>query len=129
MTTRTHVFVVIAALVAIVLILRLVATRQLKSKYALLWLIVAVSLLPLAAFPGLLNRGADWTGIAYTPTLFLLMALALLGALVGHLTWEVSRLEQRVRTLAEEVALIRNAQADTTRSGVLSEGTETEEPT
>jgi hypothetical protein len=129
MTTRTHVFVVIAALVAVVLILRLVATRQLKSKYALLWLIVAFALLPLAAFPGLLNELADWTGIAYTPTLFLLMALALLAALIGHLTWEVSRLEQRARTLAEEIALIRNAQAEAARSVAHPDGPESDEAT
>src|SRR5215211_7654593 len=107
MSTRTHVFIVVIALVAVALVLRLVATRQLRSKYALLWLVVAVALMVVAAFPGLLDELADLAGVAYAPTLFLLMALGLLGLLVAHLTWEVSRLEIRLRALAEDNALLR----------------------
>jgi hypothetical protein len=107
MSTRTHVFIVVIALVAVALVLRLVATRQLRSKYALLWLVVAFALMVVAAFPGLLDELADLAGVAYAPTLFLLMALGLLGLLVAHLTWEVSRLEIRLRALAEDNALLR----------------------
>lgn len=107
MSTRTHVFIVVVAVVAALLVLRLVATRQLRSKYALLWLGVAVALVLVAAFPGVLEELADVTGVDYAPTLFLLLALGLLGFLVGHLTWEVSRLEMRLRSLAEDNALLR----------------------
>ena len=107
MTTRTHVVLVIIAVGALVLILRLVGSRQLRSKYALLCLVIALALLPLAAFPGALDEVADWVGIKYAPTAFLLFALGLLGAVVVHVTWELSRLEMRTRTLAEDVALLR----------------------
>lgn len=107
MSTRTHVFIVVVAVVAALLVLRLVATRQLRSKYALLWLGVAVAMIVVAAFPGLLDELAEFMGVDYAPTLFLLMALGLLGFLVGHLTWEVSRLEMRLRSLAEDNALLR----------------------
>ena len=107
MSTRTHVFIVVVAVVAALLVLRLVATRQLRSKYALLWLGVAIAMIVVAAFPGLLDELADLTGVDYAPTLFLLLALGVLAFLVGHLTWEVSRLEMRLRTLAEDNALLR----------------------
>jgi len=104
---RTHVFIIVVAVVAALLVLRLVATRQLRSKYALLWLGVAVAMIVVAAFPGLLDELADIMGVDYAPTLFLLLALGVLAFLVGHLTWEVSRLEMRLRTLAEDNALLR----------------------
>jgi len=106
-STRTHVFIVVVAVVAALLVLRLVATRQLRSKYALLWLGIAMAMIVVAAFPGLLDELADLAGVEYAPTLFLLLAVGLLALLIGHLTWEVSRLEMRLRTLAEDNALLR----------------------
>lgn len=108
MSTRTHVLIVLVAVAIAVIVLRLVATRQLRSKYALVWLFVALALIPVAAVPSVLEELADLVGISYAPTIFLVLAIGLLGALVGHLTWEVSRLEMRIRTLAEDQALLRN---------------------
>jgi len=114
-STRTHVFIVVVAVVAALLVLRLVATRQLRSKYALLWLGVAVAMIVVAAFPGLLDELADVMGVDYAPTLFLLLAVGLLAFLIGHLTWEVSRLEMRLRSLAEDNALLRTSLDERTR--------------
>jgi hypothetical protein len=122
MSTRTHLFIVAVAVVAMVLVLRLVASRQLRSKYALLWLTIATGLVIVAAFPGLLDELADLTGIDYAPTLFLLLAVGVLGLLVAHLTWEVSRLEMRIRTLAEDHALLRAALDDRAAPAAPPEG-------
>jgi hypothetical protein len=109
MSTRAHVIIVIIAIGAFVFILRLVGMRQLRSKYALLWLVIGAALLPLALFPGVLDQFADWLGVNDASSAFLLLALGFLGAVVVHVTWELSRLETRTRTLAEDVALLRSA--------------------
>src|SRR5262249_51139144 len=44
-STRAHVIIVIIAVVAFAFILRLVSMRQLRSKYALLWLVIGFALL------------------------------------------------------------------------------------
>ena len=46
-------------------------------------------------------------GIKYEPATFFLAAIAFLFVIVVHFSWELSRLEDRTRTLAEEVALLR----------------------
>ena len=107
MSTSAHVLVVVLALAATLFIVRLVALRQLRSKYALLWLSIAVVMLPLAAVPSLLDDIAHWLGFSYAPALFFLLAIGFLFAVVVHFSWELSRLEGRVRTLAEEVAIER----------------------
>jgi hypothetical protein len=43
----------------------------------------------------------------YSPTIFLLLAVGFLFLVVVHYSWELSRLENRTRTLAEELALLR----------------------
>jgi hypothetical protein len=68
-------------------------------------------LLPLAAVPGVLNTVSEWLGVFYSPTIFLLLAVGFLFVVVVHYSWELSRLENRTRTLAEELALLR-AQLD-----------------
>ncbi len=112
MTTRAHVIVAVVAVATMVFILRLVGRRQLRSKYALLWLGTGVLMLPLAAFPGSLETVSDWVGVSYAPTTFLLGAIGFLLVVVIHLSWEVSRLETRLRAVAEDLALLRTDAED-----------------
>jgi hypothetical protein len=117
---RAHVLIIVATLLTAWFILRLVRARQLRSKYALLWLVIGLALLPLAAVPGLLNTVSEWLGVFYSPTIFLLFAVAFLFLVVVHYSWELSRLENRTRTLAEELALLR-AELDDRVGGSVSE--------
>jgi hypothetical protein len=104
---QAHVLIIVATVVTALIILRLVRARQLRSKYALLWAAVGVMLLALAAFPGVLNTASDWLDVSYSPTIFLLLAVGFLFLIVIHFSWELSRLENRTRTLAEEIALLK----------------------
>jgi hypothetical protein len=104
---QAHVLIIIATLVIAWFILRLVRARQLRSKYALLWLVIGVLMLSLAAVPGVLNTVSGWLGVAYSPAIFLLLAVGFLFLVVVHYSWELSRLENQTRTLAEELALLR----------------------
>lgn len=104
---QAHVLIIIATIATALIIFRLVRARQLRSKYALLWAAVGVTLLALAAFPGVLNTVSDWLDVSYSPTIFLLLAVGFLFLIVIHFSWELSRLENRTRTLAEEIALLK----------------------
>lgn len=112
MSTRAHVFVAVVTLAVLVFILRLVRRHSLRSKYSLLWLTVGLALAVVAAFPGLLDSASRAVGIYYPPATFLLMAVGFLFLIVVHFSWELSRSEERVRTLAEELALLRSTQED-----------------
>lgn len=80
--------------------------RQLREKYAILWIVVALGVIPLAIFPGVLDGVADLLHISGA-SLVLFLGLILLLLICLHLSWEVSQLEEETRSLAEEVALIR----------------------
>jgi hypothetical protein len=107
LSDQAHAVIIVATVVAALFIFRLVRARQLRSKYALLWLVIGLLLLPLAAVPGVLNTVSEWLGVSYSPAIFLLFAVGFLFLVVVHYSWELSRLENRTRTLAEELALLR----------------------
>ena len=88
-------------------ILRLVRRRELRGKYALLWVGVALVLGAFAMVPDVLVPISDWVGINYEPATFFLAAFAFLFIVIVQFSWELSRLEERSRTLAEELALLR----------------------
>jgi len=97
--------------VAVVLlgtILELVRRRKLREKYAVIWVATGVTILPLAAFPRVLDGVALSLGILSGTSLVLFLAVAFLLLLAMHLSWELSQLEEETRTLCEEIALIRS---------------------
>jgi len=107
MSTAAHVLVIVLAAAVIAFIVVLVRSRNLRAKYSVLWFSIGLALAVLAVFPGLLSEVSDLFGIAYAPATFILLALSFLLVLVLHFSWELSRLEDRTRALAEEYALLR----------------------
>lgn len=121
MTTRAHVLLVLITVGTLGFVLHLLRSGRLRAKFAMLWTSVGVALVILAAFPGLLDWTAARVGIFYPPAVFLLAATAFLFVLCVHFSFELSRLEERTRVLAEEVALLRQDVArrgDTTVEGL-----------
>ena len=107
MTTEAHIFVAVLAFLALAFVLRLLRRGRLSGKYALLWTVTGVGLLVLAIWPGLLTTVSDWVGVFSPPNLLMVVALGFLLLVVVQFSWELSRLEDRTRTLAEELALLK----------------------
>jgi len=107
MSPQAHILVAAVIVLTVLFIYRLVSQRVLKSKYALLWSALAIGLLPLAAFPGVLVPISRFVGIQYEPATILFAAVVFLFATSVHLSYEVSRLEARTQDLAEDLALFR----------------------
>lgn len=107
MSTMVQVAITLATVAITAWVLQLVGRRQLRSKYALLWLLVTLPLVPLSIFPVLVNRTAEELGVGYQPALVFSLSLLLLLGISIYLSWELSRLEARTRVLGEEVAILR----------------------
>lgn len=107
MSGRAHLFVLAVSVCSIGFILRLVRHRRLRAKYSILWLSIGLVLVGISASPALLDRLSLVLGISYGPTTFFLGAITLLFLVVIHFSWELSRLEERSRALAEEMAILR----------------------
>lgn len=98
--------IALAALV-LVLIISLLLRRQLREKYATLWILTGLVILLLAIFPGLLIGLSKALGVQVPSNLIFALALVLLIGVALHLSWELSRAEDEVRRVAEDVAILR----------------------
>ncbi|PFG32533.1 DUF2304 domain-containing protein [Sanguibacter antarcticus] len=98
----------LACCIGLVFFLVVLLRRQrMREKYALMWIVVSVTVCILGAFPGVVGDIARTVGVE-TPSnlLFALALLVLLGVSI-QLSVEITELEEESRTLTEEVALLR----------------------
>jgi hypothetical protein len=107
LSPRAHILVLIAVFVGAFFLLRLLNRRQMRGKYTLLWMFVGLAVLVLALFPSLLDRVSRWFRIYYAPTTLFLAAIGFLLLVCIYFSYELSRLEERTRVLAEELAILR----------------------
>lgn len=105
MTGTARVFVAVLTAGTLLFLLGLVRRQRLRAKYTLLWLVTGVGMVVLTAVPGLLDAVSRRLGISYGPTTLFSVAIVLLLVVCMHFSWELSRLEERARSLAEELAL------------------------
>jgi hypothetical protein len=80
--------------------------QRLREKYAVIWILVVAITVLMAVFPGTLIAAADLLGVEVPANLLFFGAIMLLLFISIQLSYEIGRLEERTRTLAEEVALL-----------------------
>ena len=120
MSAGGRVLVAIVTAGILFFLLRLVRRGQLRGKYAILWLAVGFGLVGFALYPDILVPISDAVGISYEPAIIFLAGIAFLFIVVVHFSYELSRLEDRTRALAEEIALLRGereSESEETASG------------
>lgn len=105
MSGSARVLVALVTLGTVAFLLALVRRRRLRAKYALLWLVTALGMVAIAVVPSAVDAVAQAVGIQYGPALVFTGALLMLLLVCIHFSWELSRLEERTRSLAEELAL------------------------
>jgi hypothetical protein len=103
----TYILGFVGSLTTLLLLFELLRRRRLREKYAVFWVVVALLTLVVAIFPSTLAAVADLVGVSVPSNLlFFVASMVLLGVSIHH-SYELGRLEERTRTLAEEIALMR----------------------
>lgn len=105
MSSRLVLAGVILAAGLIILLLSLIRTRRLNERYALLWLVASIGVILFGLWPAALEALAGVFGIAYPPSALFLLVGVLFGLVLLDSAMAISKLEDRVETLAQHVAL------------------------
>jgi hypothetical protein len=103
----TTVLGIVASVVILVLLFEMMRRHRLREKYAMIWALVALAILVLAVFPGVLTAATELLGLQVPANLLFFGASIVILLLTLQHSSELGRLEERTRTLAEEVALLR----------------------
>lgn len=119
----TLVLGLVGSLSTLVFIFEMLRRRHLREKYALLWVTVALGALVVALVPDTLTWASELIGVEVPANLLFFVASMLLLLISIQHSYELGRIEERNRTLAEEVALLR-LDLDKLRAADTSRGTD-----
>ncbi len=97
----------LVSLVIVLAVLELIRRNRLKEKYSLLWLFSSFVLLWFSVSRKSLHLVAGYIGIYYPPSVIFLLGFLFLIIINIHFSTVISRLSDRNKTLAQEVALLK----------------------
>lgn len=105
MTVKIQLIIGFFLVVALIAITNMIRQRKLELKYALSWLIAIVFVLVLDCFPILLTKLSAFLGIWAPVNMIFFLGFCFSLMIIFILTVTLSRMSERVRKLAQAVAL------------------------
>lgn len=104
MNPVAYAFGIVAALLAVAAIVELMRRSTLRERHAVWWLVGGILALVVAVFPTTLTWAAHLLGIAVPTNLVFFIAIGLLFLVSLQYGAELTRVEDKLRTLAEQSA-------------------------
>ncbi len=99
-------FAIAVTFALLLLVLELVRRKRLSERYAILWLVAALTLFVLAVWKGLLTSLSHDVGIYYPPSALFAVAIGLILMILLHFSLAVSRLSDQNKILAQRLGLL-----------------------
>jgi hypothetical protein len=106
-----QIFVIGLGIALLIFVIEVVRRRRLSEGYALLWIAVGIGGVLLGIARPLIDRFSDDIGISYGANLVFAGVFVFLIVVCINLSMHVSKLEDQVTSLAEELALTRGPQS------------------
>ena len=107
MVWRARLLFVVLGLVVLVFVINLLRTKRLKEEYALLWLLMALTLVVAPLLIDLIDAVSFAIGIDYPPAFIIVIALICFTLIFFQISVAISRFSEQIRTLTQELALNR----------------------
>lgn len=105
MTLKIQVTIAVALLWALVAILNMIRRKSLELKYALSWIGLIAMLLIIVVFPGVMISISNFLGIWSPVNMIFFLGFVFSLIIIFTLTVALSRTSERVRRLAQIIAL------------------------
>lgn len=105
MTLASYLLSVVSAIGVLALIVEMLRRRKIRERHAFWWLILGLLGLVVSLVPWVLEEAARLLGIEVPANLAFFISIATLFLVSLHTSAEITKLEDRVRTLAERDAL------------------------
>ncbi len=103
---------VFGGLLFLVFIIQLVRKRKLSERFALAWMVMPILLILFSSNRMLLEKMAALVGIYYAPALMIPVIFGLSILVSLYFSVKACKSEQQIKTLTQELALLRRAVQD-----------------
>jgi hypothetical protein len=104
LSSGSRIAAVVLTAISFGIVLELVRRRRLVERYALLWMLVSLTLLVLAVWNQLLNWLTDRVGFQVPANFLFAASFGVVFVLLLHFSVATSRLSEETKMLAQEVA-------------------------
>lgn len=105
MSVVSYIFGIVAALATLAVVIELLRRGRLRERHAVWWLIAGTLALIVGVFPVVLEWAARLVGVGLPTNLVFFISIAVLVLVCIQHSAELTKLEDQVRTLAENLAL------------------------
>lgn len=120
----TYILGIVSALLVIVVVIELLRRGRLRERHTLWWLLAGTLGLVVAVFPNLLEGAAGALGIEVPLNLVFFLSILVLFLVLMQQSSELTRFEERTRTLAEHTAALEDRVRDLELGASRSDGAE-----
>ncbi|HET6993017.1 MAG TPA: DUF2304 domain-containing protein [Bacteroidia bacterium] len=104
---RVQIIAIVASILFIAFIARLIMRGKLREEYAIIWIVSSVFLIVFAAWRDGLNKVSKLLGFALPSNLIFTGAIFAVLIYLLHLSVVVSKLQEQNKTLAQDIALLK----------------------
>ena len=111
LSTRIQIMSIVISLLFLFLIARLIVRGKIREEYSIVWLCLTVVFLIFSIWREGLNVVARWLGVYYPPSLVFMAAIFAVTIFLVHLSIVVTRLQRQLKEAAQEIALLKTAEA------------------
>jgi hypothetical protein len=105
MSVASYILGIIAAVLTLAVVIEMLRRRRLRERHAVWWLIAGILALIIGVFPAVLIWAAQVVGIEIPTNLVFFVSLFILFLVCIQHSAELTKLEDKVRVLAEKAAL------------------------
>lgn len=105
MTLTSYIFGIVSACLVLIVVIELLRRRQLRERHAIWWLVAGGFALVVGIFPETLRWSASLIGIEVPINLVFFVSIGVLFLVGLQHSAELTRLEAKTRTLAEQSAI------------------------
>lgn len=105
MSTASKIFAILAAAIALFTVVEMLRRKRVRERHAIWWLLAAGLALLVSAFPITLEWAATVLGVEVPANLAFFVSIVILFLVAVQHSAELTALEEKVRILAERVAL------------------------
>jgi hypothetical protein len=107
MSIATYILGILAALLTLGVVIEMVRRKRMRERHAVWWLLAGVLALIVGVFPGILEWAGQLVGVGAPVNLVFFVSIAVLFLVCIQHSTELTTQEDKTRTLAEEVVLLR----------------------
>src|SRR5215218_1345367 len=107
---RVQIIAIIASLLFIALIARLIVRGKLREEYAIIWIICSIVLIIFSVWSDGLEKVTKLLGFQLPSNLIFTGAIFAMLIYLLHLSVVVSKLQEQNKTLAQDIALLKEKQ-------------------